>query len=466
MATFRLEWAIPAEKNEPAGKIPEIDDKMLLTYVLWFIRVRWIVIFIFIVSGVSGLFFFINYIKWGFSLPAFPLLVMALMLSIINSVYYLQSRKLSLENHREISVALWVQIIVDLLFVTALVYFVGSSNTYIPFIYLIHIALSCIFYSRSKSIIVVSISAFLYMSCIILQCIGILEEKSIIISGVQSNDFTPLVRILFALSAIFIWYVLWYFISTLSVGIREREASLKIKNEELKQADREKTKKVIVTTHDLKAPFVGIESNINVLKYLHWDDLPDTFQTILNKIEIRSKTLRARIDKILELGNLRIQQENIIAISPVKLKNIFDDVIGELADQILDKKITLSTEILDLKVNSNEDKLKSLFSNLLSNAIFYTGENGEIEVKMINRNGLIQFVFKDTGIGIAEKYLDKIFDEYFRTPEAAKYNKMSSGLGLQIVKTIIKQLQLNLEVQSELGEGTIFIVEMNQKAEV
>ncbi len=179
-------------------------------------------------------------------------------------------------------------------------------------------------------------------------------------------------------------------------------------------------------------------------------------------IEVRSKVLRERINKILELGNLRIQQRNEIQIEPVRLTKIFNDVLGDIADQILEKKIKLITEILDITVKSNEEKLRILFSNLVSNAVFYTSESGTIEIKMIKTKNTVDIITSDSGIGIKDEYLDQIFNEYFRTPEAKKFNKMSTGLGLQIVKTIVEQLGLSIKVESEKNKGTTFTVEMNQ----
>jgi signal transduction histidine kinase len=266
------------------------------------------------------------------------------------------------------------------------------------------------------------------------------------------------IRSIFALSAVLIWFILWYFISTLSNSVRERDSSLRIANQKLQRADIEKTRQVLITTHDLKAPFAGIESNIGVLKYLHWDELPDSCRDLLDKIEVRSKTLRERIKQILDLGNLRTQIDNNIQTGPVSLKKIFDNVIGDIADQILERNIDLNTDIIDVTVNSNEEKLQILFSNLVSNAVFYTPENGKIEIKMKKHQNDMEVIIKDTGIGIADEYLDKIFNEYFRTPEARRFNKMSTGLGLQIVKTITEQLGLSLSVESEKNIGTTFTV--------
>ncbi len=458
MATYRLkEYTLSAKPGELPGT-PGFDDKMLLSNMHWFIRVRWIVILVFIISGIAGRIFFDEFLNLGFILPVIPLFLMAALLTIINSCFFLISRNIEEENHRKIEVNLWIQIVLDLVFVTSLVYFIGSTDTYIPFIYLIHIVISCIFFTKTRSIFIVCIASFLYLACVILQSKSILHQQTILISNTQDNLQTTVIRFVFALSSVIVWFILWYFISTLSGYVRERDSSLRIANRKLQRADIEKTRQVLITTHDLKAPFAGIESNIGVLKYLHWEELPESCRDLVNKIEVRSKTLRERIKQILDLGNLRTQIDNDIEIGSVSLKKIFDSIIGDIADQILERKIELNTKIIDVEVNSNEEKLRMLFSNLVSNAVFYTPENGRIEIEIKKLKGEVAVIVRDTGIGIKDEYLDKIFNEYFRTPEAVKFNKMSTGLGLQIVKTIAEQLDLSITVESEMDRGTTFTV--------
>jgi signal transduction histidine kinase len=458
MATYQLNGYTLSDKSGESLGTPEFDDKMLLSNVHWFISVRWIVIAVFIISGVTGIVFSDSLSSLGFILPVVPLFYMAGILIIINTGFFLISRNGSIDKHRKNSINLWVQIILDLVFVTSLVYFVGSTDTFIPFIYLIHIVISCIFFPKSKSIYVVCIAACFYLGCVYFQSTGFLHQQTILYSSTQNANWTPVIRLIFAFSAIIIWFILWYFISTLSSYVRERDSFLSIANHKLELADIEKTRQVLITTHDLKAPFAGIESNISVLKYLHWEELPDSCRKLLDKIEIRSKTLRERIKQILDLGNLRTKIDQNIESEQVNLKKIIDNSIGDLADQILDKNIDLNTNIQDLLVNSNEEKLQILFSNLVSNAVFYTPANGRIEIKMEDMKDEIKVTVKDTGIGIAEKYLDKIFNEYFRTPEAVQFNKMSTGLGLQIVKTIAEKLSLSVFVESEKDIGTTFTV--------
>ena len=458
MAIYQLKGNASGDGPVLDSGIPEPDNKMLLSNVHWFISVRWIVVVVFVVSGISGRLFSEHLASFGFTLPVVPLLSMAAFILLLNSGFYMFSRKLSETNHRSIAIILWIQIIIDLVFVTSLVYFIGSTETFIPFIYLIHITLSCIFFPMFRSIIIVIIAALSYLTCVILQNFGVLARRTVLLSQADIGVSDNLVRFLFALSAVLTWFILWYFISTLSEGVRERDSSLRIANLQLKKAEKEKTRQVLITTHDLKAPFAGIETNISVLKYLHWEELPESCKKIIDKIEIRSQTLRERIKQILALGNLRSRIDKEIEIVEVNLKLILDDIIGEISEQILSKKIVLDTDIKEITVKSNEEKLRILFSNLISNAVYYTPDEGRIEIMIIPHKDEVEILIRDTGIGIKEEYLDKIFDEYFRTPEARNFNKKSTGLGLQIVKTVTEQLGLSLSVESIKDKGTTFTV--------
>lgn len=303
MAVYRLRGYDTLDDLEPGSGVFKFDHTVFLSSMRWFISIRWIVISFIVISGIAGAVFSDRLERLGFSFPVLPLFFLAGMLLLMNCGFHFLSLKVTGNEHQRIINNLWLQIILDLIFVTILVHFIGSTDTFIPFIYLIHITLSCVFFPKSKSVITLIIAALLYIGCVVLQNAGFISIESVLIYSSGSHPQTATVRTLIALSAILVWLVLWYFISTLSDGVRERDSSLRIANEELKRAEKETTKKVLITTHDLKAPFAGIETDIHVLKFIHWEELPDPCRDIIEKIELKSKTLRERIRQILALGN-------------------------------------------------------------------------------------------------------------------------------------------------------------------
>jgi signal transduction histidine kinase len=352
---------------------------------------------------------------------------------------------------------LWLQIVSDLIVVTFLVHMIGSTYTFIPFTYLFHITLSCIFFPKRESLLVTVIAAVFYCTSVIIEITGIWAAPGILVTGSRISENTTL-RIVFALSAVFVWFVEWYLVSSLSEAVRIRDQRLSIANEQLIEADAEKTRQVLLTTHDLKAPFAGIESNIQVMKHQHWDKLSQEVKTIIERIDQRAQTLRERIRDILILGDLRSRGEMESGFEPVDLKKCIDGVVAELTERAQSRNVRLDIQVPGVTVRSNAEQLAILCSNLVSNAIYYSHEGGAVAVAAALEDGVVCLSVSDMGIGIKQEALPHIFEEYYRTKEAARFNRYSTGLGLSIVGEVAQNLNIKIRVESEEGEGTTFKV--------
>jgi two-component system phosphate regulon sensor histidine kinase PhoR len=107
--------------------------------------------------------------------------------------------------------------------------------------------------------------------------------------------------------------------------------------------------------------------------------------------------------------------------------------------------------------------LKHIVSNLVDNAIKYNKENGDIFISCIVKKNTVNLIIEDTGIGMDEKNIDKIFNRFYREDESHNRKKSGSGLGLNIVKQISEIINAKIKVESELDKGTKFIITLNKK---
>ena len=122
-----------------------------------------------------------------------------------------------------------------------------------------------------------------------------------------------------------------------------------------------------------------------------------------------------------------------------------------------------STEIEQAWVQGVEDHLKMLFSNLLANAIIYSRQGGRVRIHCVPaESGGAVVTIADHGIGIPANKLPRIFDEYYRTDEAVRHNKQSSGLGLAIVRQVAQAHGIGIRVESCPGVGTSFRVHLGR----
>ncbi|MBN1408539.1 MAG: HAMP domain-containing histidine kinase, partial [Calditrichaceae bacterium] len=100
--------------------------------------------------------------------------------------------------------------------------------------------------------------------------------------------------------------------------------------------------------------------------------------------------------------------------------------------------------------------LEKVVDNLVSNALRYTNEGGSVEVIPYADNKIFGFIVKDTGIGISEDEQKEIFIEFYRTPKAKEMEKLGTGLGLNLVKEIVRKHGGKIEVKSKVDEGSDF----------
>ena len=121
-----------------------------------------------------------------------------------------------------------------------------------------------------------------------------------------------------------------------------------------------------------------------------------------------------------------------------------------------EKGIDLSfVELTKTRVLGDNEKLEQVMDNLISNAIKYTND-GQILVKTLKNDHRIRIEVVDTGIGIDEEHLDRLFDRFYRTDKARSRDKGGTGLGLAVVKGILSAHQTQIQVESTIGVGTKF----------
>jgi signal transduction histidine kinase len=254
-----------------------------------------------------------------------------------------------------------------------------------------------------------------------------------------------------------IWFVVWYLVSYISNLVRERDYELCTTNQRLKEAQEEKTKHLLRLTHELKAPFAAIDANIQLIQKGHCGVLPFKALELLERIAARSRKLGDVIQAMLQLENVQKMTTEMLKTESLDLADIMKWCIAQVQATAEKHKVKIEANLQSVRINANEDCMKMLFSNVISNAILYSHQNADVKVACRPRTdaGPIAFV-EDQGIGISPEKIDKIFEEYYRTDEAVAHNKNSNGLGLAIVKHVAQIHRLSIHVASTPDVGTRF----------
>lgn len=236
---------------------------------------------------------------------------------------------------------------------------------------------------------------------------------------------------------------------------REHEAALERTSEEAEQANASKSRFLAAASHDLRQPLQSLGLYLSVLSRLLDEPKP---------LEVCGK-MRKSLDTMGELLNalLDISKLDSGSVVPEKadvaLELLFDRIVTDNVQQAEEKGLALICEGTAAVVHSDPALLQRVIENLVTNAIRYT-DRGEVRIDCECGDGLARVRVSDTGIGIPEESLEKIFDEYYQLDNPARDRRKGLGLGLSIVRHIARLLDLNLTVESVPGEGSTFTVEV------
>lgn len=206
---------------------------------------------------------------------------------------------------------------------------------------------------------------------------------------------------------------------------------------ELKNAERYKQELTHNIAHELKTPVTSIRGYLETI--LHQPDIDsETRNFFIERAYNQCVRLSSIIADISVLNNIEEAGENL-ETEPVDIKKCIQEIRNDLSVKLADKGITFIDEIEDnLVVEGNPFLIYALFKNLIDNSIEHGGENITIFVKgWADANNIARFTLYDTGVGVSEKHLKRIFERFYRVDEGRNRKKGGSGLGLAIVKHTI-----------------------------
>ncbi len=458
MGCFRLDPESRLEETALRhGTVSGLTGPILLKNASWFTRIRWIVIALLAVfGGASYLLHPFLLERLGFPPPGRWPIILAGLLVLLNQVSGRWIRHLASRtpcSWNAVATNIWFQIVTDLAVLSVVVYQFGPTTTVIGFAYLFHITLACIFFGRRDSFVVTVLSSGLFLGVVALECAGLPAASS----G-AADTAAILSKATFAVPAVFVWVIVWYLVSSISEAVRQCDRDLEEANGRIMRADQEINLQMLRVTHDLKAPFSGIESNIQLLKHLHWQEMPEGVRQLVDKIDVRSMSLRSRIGDILLLGSLRSAPSGERVVKPVNLHGLLETILQDVQGLAAGKQVSAALSACEVTVLSDPNQLRILLSNLISNAIIYSHTKGSVEVGIEEEATQVTVRIADHGIGISDQALPHIFEDFYRTQEAAAFNPNSMGFGLAIVRQIARNLRLAVDVASEQGKGTTFQV--------
>ncbi|WP_135555259.1 two-component system histidine kinase PnpS [Paenibacillus cymbidii] len=234
----------------------------------------------------------------------------------------------------------------------------------------------------------------------------------------------------------------------------------------MRRLERMRSEFVANVSHELKTPIASVKGFAETLLAGALDD-KETAKSFLKIIFDESERLNRLIGDILELS--KIESKRIpLQFSPVEMKGFVEQTLHVMRSEAAKKRIELEMSVpADMYIEADEDRLRQIVINLLSNGIAYTPEGGKVKVTVEPlATGVepeyerIRLTIADTGIGIPRKDLPRIFERFYRVDKARSRSSGGTGLGLSIVKHLVDLHKGTIAVESEVGLGTRFTIEL------
>lgn len=231
--------------------------------------------------------------------------------------------------------------------------------------------------------------------------------------------------------------------------------------EALKRLEKVRTQFLANVSHELRTPIFAIQGFIETLLDGAIDD-QKVNRKFLQKANQHTENLNNLLNDLIDISMIE-SGEMHLSFRYFKLYDFLSSIAHDLRPLAESKQLQLNLLPLreNLQVLGDKNKLKQVFVNLIQNAIKYT-EEGSVTIIAEEMDKSVLLKVSDTGIGIPDKYLDRIFERFFRVDKGRSREVGGTGLGLAIVKHIVEAHGSRVGVKSRLGQGTEFYFTLNK----
>jgi two-component system, OmpR family, phosphate regulon sensor histidine kinase PhoR len=226
-----------------------------------------------------------------------------------------------------------------------------------------------------------------------------------------------------------------------------------------KELDEMKNDFVRMVTHELRSPLTAIRLQHQVILDGLAGELGDKQRELITRAHAKLQGLLDLINDLLDVAKMEAGRQQMEQV-PLGLGQVLTEVVDLLRVRAQEQKVSLVLEVpADLPlIRADHRSMDEVFTNLVSNAINYSPDGGEVRVAALSRGDYVEVLVSDTGIGIEPEEIPKIFDKFYRVKHPKARQVIGTGLGLAIVKGLIDAHRGAVEVESQLGKGTAFRV--------
>ncbi len=269
--------------------------------------------------------------------------------------------------------------------------------------------------------------------------------------------------ILLSPSSAFVTFLMYFTIENPDVKMIEQ---LNVAREQADKANKAKTEFLSNMSHEIRTPLNAIVGFSNIL--LEDEDVPEKSKDEIKDIVMASDNLLEIVNGILDISKIEANKIEIVN-NEYSIKKVLDDLValtkGRIAEKPLEFKVNID-ETIPPVLYGDSQRIKQICVNILTNAVKYTKEGWiELKVSHIKIDNICRLIIsvEDTGIGIKEGNIDKLFDKFERLDLNDNVTIEGTGLGLAITKKLVDLMGGKIVVQSVFGKGSRFTVSLDQR---
>ncbi|MFK8009677.1 MAG: sensor histidine kinase [Saprospiraceae bacterium] len=214
-------------------------------------------------------------------------------------------------------------------------------------------------------------------------------------------------------------------------------------------------------THELKTPITTVGVALEALSNFNALQNPTRTEEYLNISKHELQRLSILVDKVLKMS-LFEKKEPELKLESFDMNELIENVLRSMKLQFekFSANVNFQSEGVNFFIKGDKIHLTNVVYNLIDNALKYSKKEPVIELLLKNKNDQLQLVVKDQGIGISQDLKNKIFDKFFRVPQGNQHDVKGYGLGLSYVSGVIKKHHGNIQVNSQINEGTSFTISL------
>jgi len=353
-------------------------------------------------------------------------------------------------------------VILDFLSLTAAVWLVGGGRSPFTAFYLLHVMVSCILLSRRAAIVLSALAYSLFVLLVGVEWSGIATPPLRVGAAAGEGPLTGI----YALTLVIVYGMFFslsvFLLLGLTRSLRSVERRILLANDELRRLSQQRKDFLHIAAHNLRAPVGAVSMLLENMREGAAGAITEKQRDWLDR---SLKRLGDLTEFMINIQTLSLLETNIIntEFTSVDLAPVLTRLVEDYTDVAEAHRHALRLEIPEAvpPVVGHERLLQEAIVNYITNAINYTPDGGEIVVRLLYQEPMVRVEVSDNGIGIAAEDQARLFQEFVRIPgQGTAGRAKGSGLGLSIVRRIVLAHGGRTGVESEVGKGSTFFVEL------